>query len=65
MTFVIDISQYHCKNDHKKAKWNKMVQDTCKSDSVFHYLQISTLFKWILKFISWSGLSQKWIIIVL
>ena len=36
----------------------------CKSDSSFPYLQSSALLKWLLKFISWSGLSKKWMIIV-
>ena len=37
----------------------------CISDSVFPYIQSGTLFKWLLKFVSWQGLSGKWIIIVL
>ena len=36
----------------------------CKSDSFFPYLQSSTLFKWLLKFISWLVLSKKWMVTV-
>ena len=34
----------------------------CKSDNIFPYLQSSALFKWLLKFISWKGLSKKWMV---
>ena len=30
-----------------------------RSDTIFHYLQSSTLFKWLLKFISWLSFSQN------
>ena len=36
----------------------------CKSDSIFPCLQSSALFTWLLKFISWWVLSQKWMITV-
>ena len=35
MTFRIDIFQFHCKNDHKQVKRNKIKRDMCKSDSIF------------------------------
>ena len=38
---------------HRQVKWNKIKHVMCKTDSIFPYLQISTLFKWFLKFISW------------
>ena len=53
MTFIIGTFQSHCKSKHNQVKWNKITQDMCKSDSIFPYLQSSTLFKWLLKFISW------------
>ena len=53
------ICQFHCKSGHKQVKWNEIKQDTCKSYSIFPYLQRGTLFKWLLKFISWEGLFQK------
>ena len=36
----------------------------CKSDSIFPYLESTTLFKWLLKFISWSGSCQKLMVAV-
>ena len=60
MTFTIGF--FHCKSEHKQVKWSKIKQDMCKSDSIFPYLESSSLFKWLLKFISWQGLSQKWMI---
>ena len=30
-----------------------------KSDSIFSYLQSSTLLQWLLKFVSWQGLLLK------
>ena len=50
---VIGTFQFHCKSEHKQVKWNKITCEMCKSDSIFPYLQRSTLFKWLLKFISW------------
>ena len=35
-----------------------------KSDSIVPNLQGSTLFQWLLKCISWWGLSKKWVITV-
>ena len=35
-----------------------------KSDSIFPYLQSNTLYKLLLKFICWQGLSKKWMITV-
>ena len=32
--------------------------DICKSENIFHNLQYITIFEWLLKFISWWGLSQ-------
>ena len=43
--------QFHCKSEHKQV--------TSK------YLQSSTLFKWLLKTISWLRLLQKWMVTVL
>ena len=60
MTLIISIFRFYCKSEHKQVQRNKIKQDMCKSDNIFPYLQISTLFKWLLKFISWWGLSQKW-----
>ena len=64
MTFIIAIFQFHCKSEHKRVKWNKTKGHMCKSDSIFPYLQRSTLFEWHLKFIPWQSLSQKWMITV-
>ena len=36
----------------KQVKWNRIKQDTCKSDSIFLYFEIITLFQWLLEFIS-------------
>ena len=36
----------------------------CKSDRTFPNFQSGTVFEWPFKFISWHGLSQKWIITV-
>ena len=52
MTFLIGIFQFHCKSKHKQVKSNKIKQDMYKSDSIFPYLQSSTLFKGLLEFIS-------------
>ena len=51
MVFIISIFQFHCKSEHKQGKWNKIKRDMCKSDSIFPYLQIITLFEWHVKFI--------------
>ena len=64
MTFDNGIFQFHCKSEQKQIKWNDTKQDISKSDSIFPYLQRRMLFKWLLKFISWQGLSQKWMIAV-
>ena len=53
------IFQFDCESEHKQVKWNKIKQNMCKSDIVFPYLQSNTLFKWLLKFISWYSLSQN------
>ena len=60
MTFIIWHYnwQFHCKSEHKQVKWDEIKQNMCKFDSIFRCLQLSTLFK----FISWQGLSQKWMI---
>ena len=42
---IIGIFQFHCKSEHKQVKWHQIKWDMCKSDSVFPYLQSSTLFK--------------------
>ena len=34
-------------------KWNKIKWNTCKSDSIVPYIQISTISEWILEFIYW------------
>ena len=52
MILIISIFQFYCKNEHKQVKRNKIKADTCKSDSIFPYLQSSTLFKGLFKFIS-------------
>ena len=64
MAFIIGIFQFHCKSEHKKVKWNKIKQGIWKSDSIFPYLQRGALSKRYLKFISWKGLSQEWMMIV-
>ena len=43
MTIIIGIFQFHCKSEHKQAKWNKIEQDICKSDSISPYLQGSEI----------------------
>ena len=45
MTFIIDIFQFHCKIEQEQIKGNEIKRDMCKSDSMFPYLQRSTLFK--------------------
>ena len=45
MTFIIGTFQSHCKSEHNQVKRNKITSDMCKSDSIFLYLQGSTLFK--------------------
>ena len=64
MTFIIGIFPFLYKSEHKQLKWNKIKLDTCKSESIFTFLQISALFKWLLKFVAWWGLSRKWMITV-
>ena len=59
MTFIIGIFQFLWKGEHKQVKWNKIKRDICKSGGIFPYLQSSTLFNWLLKFIFWQDLSQK------
>ena len=49
---IIGTIQSHCKSEHNPVKWNKITRDMCKPDSHFPYLQGSTLFKWLSKFIS-------------
>ena len=58
--YIWHFFQIHCESEHKQVTWNRTKQYICKSNSIFPYLQSSTLFKWVLKFISWYGLSQKW-----
>ena len=43
--FIIITFLFHCKSEHKQGKSNKIIRDMCKSDSIFPYLQITTLFK--------------------
>ena len=43
MTFIIGNFQFHCKSEHKQVQRNKIIWDMCKSDSIFPYLQSSTL----------------------
>ena len=64
MTFIIGIFQFHCKGEHRQVVWNKIKWDMCKSESIFLYLQSTSLFKWLLSFISWQGLSKKGMIMV-
>ena len=53
MTFIIVTFHFHCKIEHKQVKKNKNTRDMCISEGIFPYLEGSTLFKWVLKFISW------------
>ena len=64
MAFIIDILTFHGKSEHKQVKWNEIKRDICKCDSIFLYLQRGTLFKLLLKFISWQSLYEKWVITV-
>ena len=64
MTFIIGTFQFHFKSDHKQIKWNRITWEMCKSDSLFPYWQSRSLFKCLLKFISWEGLSKKRMITV-
>ena len=50
---MIGTFQSHYKGERNQVKWNEITRDICKSDSTANYLQGSTLFKWLLKFISW------------
>ena len=52
------------KAQHREVKGNKIRWEMCKSGSIFPYLKSSTLFKWLLKFISWYCLSKKWMVTV-
>ena len=45
MTFIIGTFQSQCKSDHNQVKWNKITRDICESDSIFPYLQGSTLIR--------------------
>ena len=45
MNFIIGTFQSNCKSEHNQVKRNKVTRDMCKSDSIFPYLQSSTLFK--------------------
>ena len=45
MTFIIGAFQSHCKSEYNQVRWNKIIGGMCKSDSIFPYLQSSTLFK--------------------
>ena len=42
---MISIFQFHSKNEHKQVKWNKIKREIYKFDSIFSYLQSSTLFE--------------------
>ena len=53
MIFIVSILQFHNKSEQKQVKWNKIKRDMCKSDKILSYLQIITVFQWLLKFISW------------
>ena len=46
------------------SKIKIIVRNMCKSDSILPNLECIMIFEWFLKFISWKGLSQKWIITV-
>ena len=39
-----------------------MKQDMCKPDSILPNFQGIMVFEWLLKFVCWPSLSQKWII---
>ena len=64
ITVIVGTFQFHCKSEYKQVKQNKITRDMCNSGSIFSYLQSGTLFRWIFKFISWKGLSKKWMIMV-
>ena len=64
ITFIVGTFQFHCQSKHKKVKRNKITREMCKFDSIFPYLQSSTLYKRLLNFISWEDLSKKWTMIV-
>ena len=54
LKYFSDVCNWHqfcCKSEHKQVKWNKIEQGTCKSNSIYPYLQSSILFKWLLQFI--------------
>ena len=63
MTFIIGTFQIHSKNERKQVKRSKDHMGDVQTVSFF-YLQSGTLFKWLFKFISWYGLSQKRMITV-
>ena len=44
------------------SKMKNIVRNMCKSDSILPNLECIVVFEWFLIFISWKGLSQKWII---
>ena len=43
MTPIVGIFHFIPKVKYKQVKWNKVKRDMCKSDSIFPYLQSSTL----------------------
>ena len=45
MTFVIGSIQSYSKSEQKQVKKRKTTRQMCKSDSIFRYLQSSTLFE--------------------
>ena len=45
MSITFGTFQFHCKSEYKQIKRNKIMQDMCKFDSIFPYLQSSALFK--------------------
>ena len=59
MTIIIFTFQSHFKSEQNQVKWNKIMWDMWKSDSIFSYLQSSALLQWLLKFVSWQGLLLK------
>ena len=42
MTFIIDIFQFDCKNEHKQVKWNQIKQDMCKSENTLFTMWFTT-----------------------
>ena len=67
LKYFNDLHNWHHLNHCKRAEISEMKLNQMERLQIwqyFPYLQRSTLFKWLSKFISWESLSQKWIITV-